>query len=228
MVVVVATRGDERRPRRAHLRFEPQRVDSERAERLERGDFEVDVTQVGAGRCVAVSRTDGFERRQIERVGANRYATVVGRRPRGTREIPVQFDTVPLRVREVERLAHVVVRSAVEFPPLAYPREGVTQGFPRRESERIMVESSSGAGASGHHPVTVENEQRCAVSSQDRRVWLAVEDVEADHRPIELDHLSEVRHLERGSTETGRCRKRRSVGHGRSPTTVPYRVISKE
>ena len=172
-VVVVAAGGHEQRARIAPDRD----VEAEHAvvEGLGLGDvghLEVDVPDSCARRrlrlelgCVAKLVDQTVE---VERQGCHLQA-VTRTRPLLTRAVAVDLDPVPIRVRQIERLADQVVGGAVERPAgLGQPGQREREVAPRRHEDRQVVEAGRAPVQSRRRAVAPQLDQRRLAGGTER------------------------------------------------------------
>src|SRR4051812_21628864 len=86
--------------------------------------------------------TTGLQRPKVERLSSHRQFSRRSPRPLLLGSIPVEFDTVTIRIAKVKGFAHTVIRGAFQQDPgLLETPERIRQFSSRRVQDRKMKQS---------------------------------------------------------------------------------------
>ena len=193
---MVAARGEER-GLRPELRHEPEaeHVAVERDGVRDVGDLQVHVPhhrpfgkQVERGACGVLELPQ--EAAGVEREGRHPRADLA--LPDLARPVPVHLDPVPVRVGEIDRLAHEVVGEPRERDPLAgHVREPGGEVDPLGEEQREVVET--GVAVRGPRTGLLHEHEQLALPGGDRRAAVVAGELDEPERlPVEGERALEV------------------------------------
>ena len=207
-VVVIAARGQERRPGEDGHLLEAERVAIEGEPSLEVADMKVHVADREAfGRVAArlLTRHRLDKPAHVERPGEHPHA-LAGRRGRPAlpRAVRVELDSVVVRIREVDRLGYAVVGGAVDrgggcAEARDRPRELLARGVQQGE----VKEPGVAAGRPGGDLLD-EDEEDLAAGAERSGPILATVGRQTERVAVERDGAIDVRDGQMDGTEPKR------------------------